>query len=415
MKILQLESDRFPLPLEEGWRIAYEENFRYKYPEKFEWLHVLNPYCKETSTGIYYLVVDEEIATWSTVIKHEVKIGPQIFKGGFGADTHTLVKFRRKGLGTKILEKLIEVTDVYWAITMTPANRRNRMKAGCMEGLPLDHYFKVIGSLNKASYIKSITKQDQIKNRFISSLVGSKIISIPVFHFVNCILKQKKTAESIHEFMFDKIEKFDDLTERLWQEESSKYDFTTNRDSTYLNWRYTEHPQVEYEKYKIRHKTKTVGFFVFRFGTDYQRSEVYITELFVQAGFENAIPEVLNFIENSARERKVDILYVSSSLVSVKERIEDSGFNFYRSEIAVFTIKPHIKQKIDLDSILSDKAVWFMSRGDQELDILNNDVSQPGALVLVKTSLRLLLRKLKFWPGSWSHYRIQGSQTHLGS
>ena len=181
MKILHLESDHYPIPLEKAWEIAYEDIFRYKYPERFKWLHVLNPYCKETSTGVYYLLENGEIATWSTVIKHEVKIGPEIFKGGFGADTHTMVKFRRKGLGTKILEKLIEETEVYWAITMTAANRRNRMKAGCIEGKPVDHYFKVIGSLNKANYIKSITQQVRIKNRIIASLFGSKIISFPVY------------------------------------------------------------------------------------------------------------------------------------------------------------------------------------------------------------------------------------------
>jgi hypothetical protein len=164
-----------------------------------------------------------------------------------------------------------------------------------------------------------------------------------------------------------------------------------------LNWRYGEHPLIEYQKYKIQHDAITIGFFVFRIGPDHQRTEAYITELIVQAGFEYAVPFVLNFIEHLARNKKVDVLYVSSSMKSVKKRIEDSGFNLYRSEIAVFTIKPHIKQKIDMDSILSGNAVWFMSRGDQELDVLNNNLSQPGALALVKTSLRVIINKLKFW------------------
>jgi hypothetical protein len=322
-----------------------------------------------------------------------------------------MVKFRRRGLGTKILEILMEETDVYWAITMTDANRRNRMKAGCREGKAVDHYFKVIGSLDKASYILSITKQDQVRNRIIRSLLGCKFFTMPVYYFVNCILRQKASKEQKHDFHFKKIEQFDTVTEKLWLEVSTKYDFTTHRSSSYLNWRYAEHPFINYEIYKLQHDASTIGFFVFRIGPDPQRAEAYITELLVQADFEHAVPVVLNFIEHLAKNKNVDNLYISSSLHSIKMRIEECGFYFFKREMAVFAFQPHIQEKIDADSIVSDKAVWFMSRGDQELDIYNNELCQPGALVLVKVSLRVLLRKLSFW----SRYRNQGFRIHEGS
>jgi hypothetical protein len=150
-QIKSLASNSYPESLIKSWKKAYPD-FKYRYPERFKWLHLKNPFGVDFSGSVFYIEVNGIAAAWTTVIYHKVVINNKIFKGAFGADTFCLEEFRRNRFASYLLGKTMENVDCRWSISLSTVNRKVILKKGFYEGRPFFHYFKVLTGLSKENF-----------------------------------------------------------------------------------------------------------------------------------------------------------------------------------------------------------------------------------------------------------------------
>jgi hypothetical protein len=396
MEIVRLSSETYPKELQEAWKTAYGEDFVFKYPGRFEWLHLKNPYSSLDTLCVLYIYVDGNIAAWTTAIPHKIKVGNKVVHGGFGADTFTLAEYRRLGLGLKLIDKVNNQFDIYWSISMSASNRRNRKRLGyAVEGKPVKFYLKVIRSIDKESFLQSVKDIVKDKNKILRLISGNRISAWLSYFLVNTILKSHQKEKSNQFFEFKEIEFFDQETDNIWTTYSSDIDFATNRNSEYLNWRYGNQPFTSYKKFKVLFQGKVIGFFVFRICSEIQRFECCINELIVIENKENAVPAILDFINITAKENKGSVIYIASSEDSINNIIELAGYNCYDSYEPLCIINPIIKDSLEIDKVLTKQSKWMISFGDQDLDQVNKQIKQPDSFLLFKLCKHIMISKFK--------------------
>jgi len=66
---------------------------------------------------------------------------------------------------------------------------------------------------------------------------------------------------------FKYIKSFDRNFDDLWLKVSSRYPIAAQRDSLYLNWRYSEHPSFAYSILQVSRGKNLLGFLIYRFET----------------------------------------------------------------------------------------------------------------------------------------------------
>jgi hypothetical protein len=86
------------------------------------------------------------------------------------------------------------------------------------------------------------------------------------------------------------VERFREETDQLWQRASAGYDFALVRDSTYLNWRFSDCP-TPYKIWQARRNGQTVGFLVT--SADRTTPTAAIVDLFTESSDVEAVRALL--------------------------------------------------------------------------------------------------------------------------
>ena len=134
---------KFDQLLIDSWEKAYVD-FQYKVPLRANWLQVENPFSSVMPESIIYIKENDEAVAWTTAYYHELKVCDQEIISSFGLDTFTLDSARGKGYASVLQKMSTSLSDIWWGISMAPANRRIFLKIGFYEGKPLKTFFKVL-------------------------------------------------------------------------------------------------------------------------------------------------------------------------------------------------------------------------------------------------------------------------------
>lgn len=163
----------------------------------------------------------------------------------------------------------------------------------------------------------------------------------------NITLLEKKIDS--HHCNFDnskikQIYKFDDRVNELFKFFSREYDFIMLRDKDYLNWRFFERPDVQYEIYAYENDKQLNGYIVFKI---YNNEKFHIIELV----YENNISrdELLKFAEYKANRFgnlscwSVKDTPLYNKLISGEYRVIKDDIPFIIHELEEGFIKDSIK------------------------------------------------------------------------
>jgi hypothetical protein len=173
-----IKTSNFDENLIRSWEEAYP-NFRFKFPQRFEWLHVDIPLIAFMLKSIIYIKEDEEAVASTSVIYHRLKVHGQEVVASFGADTFTLDSAREKGCASMIQKMTTDNVDTQWAISSSPANNRSFIKIGFTEGVPLKRYFQVLTSLSKKYFYNSALEIGSRKNGLVKIIYQNTFIKCP--------------------------------------------------------------------------------------------------------------------------------------------------------------------------------------------------------------------------------------------
>lgn len=98
----------------------------------------------------------------------------------------------------------------------------------------------------------------KLKSSICSALIGYPLTRL--LRFFHGFGKLEVCGES----SMEEITSFDERFDELWEEVAAEFPRTSVRDSRYLNWRYTNHPNNEYKILALSEQSKLRGFIVLR-------------------------------------------------------------------------------------------------------------------------------------------------------
>lgn len=392
-KIKVLESTEYPESLIQSWEKAYPD-FKYRYPERFQWLHLKNPLRSVLGSSLMYIEVNGVCAAWTSAIYHYLNLDKRILMASFGADTFCLPEFRGKGFASDLQKKNTEMVLCWWGISLSPANRRIFLKIGFFEGEPLFYYFRVLKGLSKRHFFSS-GRSILNRKKKLTKWLFTNPFSLRFFYFLlNIFLKSNSHKTKLPTgIKLKEIKEFNRITDKVWEKVKEDFILSVDRNKEYLNWRYNDVPFVKYKKYLIEKEDKAVGFFVYRVANELQDYEAYLTEFVLEKEYFFLAPMVMRQIEDMVKADGGRVLFVAGSTPDYKELFESTGFIKFRVDVPIIHLSGSLKEKINANSIIENESSWFMSLGDHDLEEYSPRMMQPDYLSLIN----ILKNKLKFF------------------
>jgi hypothetical protein len=238
------------------------------------WQFKKNPFNKSNSKTIGVIEEVNTIYSHMGFMPIELKVYDSIKNAIWHMSFFTLPSHRGRRYGKKLIQ-------------FTEKQKEYSLVLGGSEGT--NKIYKEMGGINFGNL-----------NRYILILNKEKVEK-----FLNKKIRIKKIKFMRSELEFSKIKKIDNGYEKFWDKVKERYPITVNRTKDYLEWRYFNHPLIDYDIFVLKNKNELCGFLVLRFENNNKKLKIgRIIDMMVFKQFETQLlKETINFCKN-----KVDII-----------------------------------------------------------------------------------------------------------
>ncbi len=174
------------------------------------------------------------------------------------------------------------------------------------------------------------------------------------------------------------IDRFDDLWDQSWVSLRKYYGITIDRTSVYLNWRFVNHPKINYKIFGIKKRNNLyAGYIVMRL-EEGDRRAVRIVDLI--ASDNNTKTELLKTALAYAAEKKVDFIDFFCSIKIYADSLQSFGFfgpetkETIKTPIFILPLDTNRKninwafKVINLEFKNIRKDDWFIVKADGDKD-----------------------------------------------
>ncbi|MDY6970923.1 MAG: hypothetical protein SV775_01200 [Thermodesulfobacteriota bacterium] len=176
----------------------------------------------------------------------------------------------------------------------------------------------------------------------------------------------------------EEIFSFDDRFDRLWSDVKDRYSVILERSSEYLNWRYIEHPEVQYHCLMLRDGNHILGFIVLEIKERPRRFDTLNIE-YVDAKRGEIVDILVG--PGAERDRWFDSLLRGAFSYFVRHDVDViSCWCFPHMEVARHLSRYHFqlrqtphdlivrshRSELGPDSPIFDAKNWYMMRGDSD-------------------------------------------------
>jgi len=359
-----------------AWEQAYGDMAHYKYPDRWRWNILGNPYVEETHKPLVWIATDgDAVVAWTSAFVVPLIAAGQNILGAHSVDTYTLPEFRGHGFGQKLQELNQEAHPIFIAIDPSPANRRNKYRVGGWPGKPLYTYLKLLDSLDGplffASALDAVETLFGHTGRKFFSLIGSlgaKSLTSLMFS-KGLELRQTLAVEqeiAPAELYMEEIATFGSESDTLWDQAAPAFSFAVRRDAAYLNWKYNRHPHLRYRKFLARQKGQAVGLLIYRFATDPpEQRATLVSECFCANDDPALYAAMLSHVEADSMIHAMPMIRCGASTPNLQQALGTRRFVTVDIDVPVLHLSPDCPE-IDQTALLSGE--WLLSLGDSDLD-----------------------------------------------
>ena len=168
----------------------------------------------------------------------------------------------------------------------------------------------------------------------------------------------------------ERVDCFDEEIDQLWTRLAPRFPVIVQRDATYLNWKFTQQPHMNYHKFVARREQAICGYVITRTGTPPEANVGIIADLFAAPDDEAVIRRMLVHSVEHLRREGMDGIIAASSVPEYVTHFFQQGFRRTRDVIPMFRSKTVAQ--------MSDNG-WFMSMGDHDWDQYPMTTGTPSA------------------------------------
>lgn len=219
-------------------------------------------------------------------------------------------------------------------------------------------------ALRRAGWHDTTTIHRYVKLLDVRALVerklGKNIAAQIVGNGINVLIRLLSPRGAKSEFVAREGSGFDTRYDTLWQAVATNGRILANRSSAYLNWRFQQHPGVDYRLFEMTRGETLEGYIVF-----HSDGDMAIVDDFLVARAASAVPLFQSFF---------DWLLAPGGTAKVQVRANEQGFATWPWSRLGFVRRKDIQRVMALDlhrngqsSLLLDSASWHVTPGDKDV------------------------------------------------
>jgi predicted N-acetyltransferase YhbS len=347
--IRPLEKRDFP-----GMIDIFKIVFDVKIDESYlEWKYFKNPYGEH----IMYVAHDGERVVGETgAFPVKFKCGKESFMACQGCDIAVLPDYKKRGTFLKLFKLMIEgstergLTFMYGFTVPTTSKISSKL----FKFRPACSVKRWVLILNPAPYLSK-----KLKIPLLVRLVG------PLgrrFGKLRLRKHYQPTGDKIVE-----IHRFDERFDRFWEERKGDYEIMVVRDSTYLNWRYTDNPMKQYKVFSYIADGHVKGFIVLTTAFDEVHRGI-IMDIMVDSTEKRVVDCLLTTaIDYFYREKMDSVMFWLPEHIPLVGEIEKWGF-VHRDTNHTLTVRVLNQPEnwVNFDDYLKDPRNWYFTLGDSD-------------------------------------------------
>jgi GNAT superfamily N-acetyltransferase len=249
---------------------AFQEFAPFKAEDRWCWQFVDNPFSPRVGPNVPVWLACEganvvgQIAVQGT----EVQVDGNLHPAGWIVDVMVLPACRGIGLGHRLLEAAARDVPLLLTLTMAPATRRMNTRAGAVTLGPTRQWSRWTRLL--PDDVRRYLVQRTTHRKFFGAVVRSTCAGFSVHHMfagvINSMLWLRRAIpqRSSRELTIYEVARFGEEVDALWAKVAADYPAICPRHSRFLNWRFTDCPQLKYKIFFVSRGNSVVGYLVLR-------------------------------------------------------------------------------------------------------------------------------------------------------
>lgn len=320
--------------------------------ERFwNWHFIENPLFDSEKTPIWVAKSGDEIIGQLATIPVELKVGDEIHSSVWILDFIVDPKFRRQGIGKRIVAAAMESYDVLLGVNTHEQHSPELLEGlgwKIVTGVPRFHKLLFPGAaVREISKIKPLAK--------IADLGFAPFR--PKSEDKN--LEKNENLRVIQSFGSD----FDEL----WKEASKIRNCIVKRDSKMLEWQYLRQPYKRYDVLGFYENEKLRGYIVLFFrkaDAGDAISKAAISDIFYHADdAEKAVDALVKGALQLCLERRAGGLVTDVIDPLIEKKLDELKFQRVKNPLLLM-VKTNFRE-----ALLYNKSEWFLTRGDSDTSI----------------------------------------------
>ena len=354
-------------------QVAYQDRAQFKFPARWLWEYVDNPFWDGDGLPIWLAEADGKIVGQTCEMMVPLKLGDNIYRAAWGVDFIVLPEYRRRGIGQLLQQAQIGYHDIFMVLTMSPISRQVLVSQGFAEIDTVAELGKTMrfDSDDALGVVDAKLGRGNALARMCRRLRLGGLVA-PVLSSLARLRDARRLRARDRGLVIEQVERFGDEIDQLWDQLASRFSAIVPRDAAYLNWKFVEQPHVRYERFVVRQAGAVCGYVITRVGIPPEPNIGIIADVFA-APDDDVLPALLVHATKHLRRAGVKAILSASSLPSYVAHFLRLGFKETRRMVPMF----HCQETID-PGMTGAPQKWFLSMGDHDWDQYPQSVVEQG-------------------------------------
>jgi N-acetylglutamate synthase-like GNAT family acetyltransferase len=338
-------------------KIQFEKRLRL-----WQWRNDANPARTPEIPGFLIVEKEGQLIGVHGLTPMRVKAGDRQFHAACSCDFAIDPTARSVGMKLKLktLEKEISPLPISTSAN-EPANKVTLALGGKELSTGQRKFicpFKASGFVRKA-----VIKKFGLRGKIIPGLCF--IILGKPLDWILSLIRRLKSFPKVPDSRILDIDSFDQRFDRFYEKISRQHPIMMVRDSSYLNWRYTDYPFKGIQSFALFRNDDLIGFAVIHNTVDEHGLRfVAILELLVPIGEKAVFENLLGEIFRRAESENADYIVAITSTAEWEKLYKKYGFRTRTSPFSTTTYKNNTGLP---DGLFAEETNWYVSLGDGDI------------------------------------------------
>lgn len=357
---------------DEIWNLlkkAYGQRSKFKFPKRWNWEFVENPYWEGKELPIYIAVQDGKIVGQTCAMYVPLSMGRDTYQAAWSVDTIVLPECRRQGIGGQLQRLSASMHRIFMSLSMSPANRRIKTKFGSkpiVTVYSLRRWIKV----NRVSFCNAVTRRiAKSKSLSESWELGCRFLCLDgiLMSIINAGIAIRnslaKQPDPNSDITIREVAIFHDEIDKFWEKTRHQYGVMVERDRKYLNWKYVEQPHMKHRKFIATRDNEICGYMVLRKSELPESNVGIISDLYSSIEDKKTLEKLIGFAVDFFANN-VEAIRCATSIDEFKEVLTRFCFSNEQEDVLVaYSNENGLMKKLE-----GHQGPWFMSKGDHDWD-----------------------------------------------